>query len=152
MTDTYKRAYTEVLEIINYFPAEEYAKIPNEKIEFYKENMDKEYDFHINPNIDLEKQNISREANAILITLFDDYFATDKQKEVLKSLLNQNQQIIEQKKLEKYNPNELFNKTVNNNQNEKIIQESKTETSLVEVKENFFVKFINFIRNIFKRY
>ena len=72
MTDTYKRAYTEVLEIINYFPAEEYAKIPNEKIEFYKENMDKEYDFHINPNIDLEKQNISREANAILITLFDD--------------------------------------------------------------------------------
>ena len=30
-------------EIIKYFPEEEYAKIPKEKIEFYKNNMDKDY-------------------------------------------------------------------------------------------------------------
>ena len=32
----YAKAYTEVLEIIKYFPEEEYNKIPKEKIEFYK--------------------------------------------------------------------------------------------------------------------
>ena len=37
----YAKAYTEVLEIIKYFPEEEYVKIPKEKIEFYKNNMDR---------------------------------------------------------------------------------------------------------------
>ena len=44
----YAKAYKEVLEIIKYFPKEEYNKIPNEKILFYQENMDKEYKFIIN--------------------------------------------------------------------------------------------------------
>ena len=35
INSTYSRAYTEVLEIIKYFPEEEYSKIPKEKIEFY---------------------------------------------------------------------------------------------------------------------
>ena len=101
MITAYKRAYTEVIEIIKYFPNEEYAKIPLEKINYYKENMDKDYNFKINPNIELEKQNISREANAILVTLFNDYFATDRQKEILNNLLKQNQQILEEQKQEK---------------------------------------------------
>lgn len=144
MTDAYKRAYTEVLEIIKYFPTEEYEKIPKDKINYYKENMDKNYVFYIDTSLDLEKQNISKEASAILVTLFKDYFATDKQKEILKNLLNQNQKKLEQEKLKKYNPSELFNKPVKNRQN-------TNKTCLVEVKENFFVKFINFIKNIFKR-
>ena len=32
MTNTYAKAYTEVLEILKYFPHEEYLKIPKEKI------------------------------------------------------------------------------------------------------------------------
>ena len=39
----YAKAYTEVLEIISYFPQEAYNKIPSEKINFYKQNMDKNY-------------------------------------------------------------------------------------------------------------
>ena len=41
--NTYARAYTEILEIIKYFTKEEYAKIPKEKIEFYRKNMDTNY-------------------------------------------------------------------------------------------------------------
>ena len=33
----YAKAYTEVLEIISYFPQEAYNKIPSEKINFYKQ-------------------------------------------------------------------------------------------------------------------
>lgn len=151
MITAYKRAYTEVIEIIKYFPNEEYAKIPLEKINYYKENMDKDYNFKINPNIELEKQNISREANAILVTLFNDYFATDRQKEILNNLLKQNQQILEELKQEKYNPSNLFMQSKTQQQNTVTIQGNNSENSLIEIKENFFTKFINFIKNIFKR-
>lgn len=151
MITAYKRAYTEVIEIIKYFSNEEYAKIPLEKINYYKENMDKDYNFKINPNIELEKQNISREANAILVTLFNDYFATDRQKEILNNLLKQNQQILEELKQEKYNPSNLFMQSKTQQQNTVTIQEDNSENSLIGIKENFFTKFINFIKNIFKR-
>lgn len=151
MINAYKRAYTEVIEIIKYFPNEEYAKIPLEKINYYKENMDKDYNFQINPNIELEKQNISKEANAILVTLFNDYFATDRQKEILNNLLEQNQQKLEKQKQEKYNPSNLFMQSKTQQQNTVTLQKNNSENSLVEIKEKFFTKFINFIKNIFKR-
>lgn len=151
MISAYKKAYTEVIEIIKYFPKEEYDKIPLEKINYYKENMDKNYNFQIDPNIELEKQNISKEANAILVTLFNDYFATDRQKEVLNNLLKQNQQKLEIRKYEEYNPNNLFMQSTIKQQNTETLQENQRETSLVEIKESFFTKFINFIKNIFKR-
>lgn len=151
MITAYKRAYTEVIEIIKYFPNEEYAKIPLEKINYYKGNMDKDYNFQINPNIELEKQNISKEANAILVTLFNDYFATDRQKEILNNLLKQNQQKLEKQKQEKYNPSNLFMQSKTQQQNTVTLQKNNSENSLVEIKEKFFTKFINFIKNIFKR-
>ena len=82
--NNYAKAYKEVLEIIQYFPEEEYNKIPKEKIEFYKNNMDKEHEFILNPEIDLSEQNILKETYTIIITLFQDYFAKEKQKEKIK--------------------------------------------------------------------
>ena len=151
MTSAYKRAYTEVIEIIKYLPKEEYSKIPLDKINYFKENMDKEYKFKIDPNIELEKQNISREANAILLKLFNDYFATARQKEILNSLLKQNQQKLEMQKHEKYNPNNLFNQPESQQNHTQVLQENNSETSLIEIKKNFFIRFINFIKSIFKR-
>ena len=99
MTNAYTRAYTEVLEILSHFSKEEYAKIPTKKIEFYRSNMDKKYNYKINPEVNLAEQEISKEANAILITLFRDYFASEKQNIALKKLLNQNQLKEEQEKI-----------------------------------------------------
>ena len=53
INNIYAKAYTEVLEVLKYFPEEEYKKIPIEKINFYKRNMDKNYKFTINPEKDL---------------------------------------------------------------------------------------------------
>ena len=150
INSTYSRAYTEVLEIIKYFPAEEYAKIPEEKIEFYKNNMDKDYVFKINPEIDLSKQNISPEASAVIVNLFRDYFATEEQKLKIKEILDLNQKREDQEKREKYNPDDIFkNKheepAVKNN--DKTFKNS-TNTALVEYKESFFIKFKNFIFKI----
>ncbi len=115
MIDKYKKAYTEVLEILNHLSEKEYCKIPKEKINFYKENMDKEYSYNFNPEIDISKQYISEEANAILISLFRDFFATEKQKEILKNLLKQNQEQSEQSKRESYDLDNFFKKKARNN-------------------------------------
>ena len=56
--NTYARAYTEILEIIKYFPKEEYAKIPKEKIEFYKKNMDTNYNYNCCTWINNNRRNI----------------------------------------------------------------------------------------------
>ena len=83
----YAKAYTEVLEIISYFPQEAYNKIPSEKINFYKQNMDKNYIFRINPQIDLSEQNISAEANAIIVNLYTNFLATQEEKNKIKQIL-----------------------------------------------------------------
>ena len=145
VNNKYTKAYKEVLEIIKYFPEEEYNKIPKEKIEFYENNMDREYGFTINPGIDLSEQNISKEANAIIVSLYQDYFATEEQKQKIKEILELNEKKAEQEKREKYNPNDLFKSNNKNNNNKNIVQTNVQETGLVEYKDNFFTKFKNFI-------
>lgn len=148
MNNTYSKAYTEVLEIINHFSEDEYKKIPKEKIDFYEKNKDKDYNFKIDPNVNLAEQNISQSANAILVSLYRDYFATDKQKEILENLLQQNQEKMEKEKYQKYNPNDIFtNKSYSNNTNA-----SNEEVSLVKIKkQTWYRTILDFFKNIFRK-
>ena len=134
------KAYTEVLEIIKYLPKEEYDKIPKEKIEFFEKNKDPNYSFTINPEEDLATQNISREANAIIVVLYRDYFATEKQKEDLEQILELNQRKEDINKSIKYDPDKIFESK------EEIKEEPKEEPKeLEEYKETFFERFKRFI-------
>lgn len=150
MIDTYAKAYTEVLEILKYFSVEEYSKIPQEKIDFYKNNRDKNYNYNINPNIDLSKQYISKEANAILISLFRDYFATENQKKMLNNLLNQNQEKIENIKREKYSLESILG---NNNKNAIVDNsEKKQKIALIETSDmRWYKKVWRFFKNFFRK-
>ena len=103
MNDNYARAYTEVLEILNYLPNEEYNKIPKWKIEFFNKNKDNNYIYTFD-----KLENISKEANAIIVSLFRDYFATPIQKEKLDKILNQNEIKYQENLSEKYNPDSIF--------------------------------------------
>ena len=66
----YAKACTEVLEILSHFSEEDFSKIPSDKIEFFEKNKDKDYEYKIDPEIDLSKQYISDEANAIIVGLY----------------------------------------------------------------------------------
>ena len=148
VNDRYAKAYKEVLEIIKLFPEDEYNKIPKERIEFYMENMDNNYEFTINPTVDLAEQNISKEANAIIVALFQDYFANEEEKEKIKDILELNEKKAEQEKREKYNPIDLFKNQDNVENREDKIPKTIQEKALVEYKENFFIKFKNFIMKL----
>lgn len=144
MSNAYSKAYVEVLEITSHFSEEDFKKIPKSEIDFYNENKDNEYKFKINPNIDLNEQNISREANAILVVLYRDYFATENQKQILEKLLKQNEQKEEEKKREKYNPDDIFKKG-----KEVSTIENNNEMLPVEIEERWYQKILDFFKSLF---
>lgn len=142
MTNNYAKAYTEVLEILNYLPQEEYEKIPQEKIDFYEANCDKEYEFVFDISKPIEEQEILRETSIIMIILFRDYFATTEQKEKLQKILQQNEEKYQNELREKYNPDEIFKKSEKNNLEDKEMPETM---ALIEMKKD------NIIKEIFKK-
>ena len=151
--NNYPKAYTEVLEIIEYLPKEEQDKIPAEKIKFYEQNCDKEYEFTFDISKSIDEQKTLRETNAIIVLLFRDYFATPEQKEKLEKILQQNEEKHQQELREKYNPDNIFKKSENSKKEAETIE----TMALVEVKKDnvikeIFKKIINFIKGFNKKY
>ena len=150
-----EKAYTEVLEIINHFSEEEKSKIPEEKIKFFQDNCDKNYDFKINSEIPLEEQNISKEANAIIVILYRDYFATEEEKDKIEEVLKKNSEEKERLKREKYNPDDIFNnrQTTTNSEKHNGLKEEIEQSNLPLIKkeDNFFKRFINYVKSLFSK-
>lgn len=146
----YKNAYKEVLVLLNHISKEEYSRIPREKISYMMENQNDEYVFEYDETLPLNEQNISREANAIILNLFDLYFASDIQKEKLRKILKSNELKYEKAKLEKYNQDNLFKKSKVETKNfDNTITE---ETEIVKYKEkNFLQKIFDKIKHLFKK-
>ncbi len=53
INETYKNAYKEVYTILNYLNEEDYNKIPPELINAIKLNMNEEYEYEMNEDIDI---------------------------------------------------------------------------------------------------
>lgn len=141
----YAKAYTEVMEILKYLPEEDVKNIPENELNFYRDNMDTEYYFKIDIDKDLEEQVISDTAKAILANIFREYWATDEEKEVIKLKHRKYLERLEEEKRARYNPDDLFKKR----REEKV---SENVNLPVEVKkETFFKKLINFIKGIFEK-
>ena len=82
--EEYIKAYVEVSEILAHLSEEELKKIPQSRIDYYNSKRSQTtYDFKLDPKKNLKEQNISIMANAIIVSLYRDYFATPKQREVL---------------------------------------------------------------------
>lgn len=142
----YPKAYVEVLEIINSLSAEEYSKIPEEEIEFFERNKDENYSFTFDETKSLNEQDFSSEAKAIIVLLFQKYFATEEENERINNLLDENEKRHQEELREKYNPDNLFKK-------EEIVKEEVKEEKLpAEIKkESFIQRVINKIKNLFSK-
>lgn len=145
MGNNYEKAYTEILEILKYIPKEEYERIPKEKILFFEENCDKNYEFKFDINKSLDEQEFLRETNAIIVVLFRDYFATDTQKEKLQRILLENERKYQEELREKYNPDDIFKKKQVDIKKEEIKEEN---VQMVEYKEPILRRIVNKILEI----
>lgn len=144
----YANAYSEILEILNYVSLADYNKIPKNEIDFYKSNANKNHIFIYNPSKTLEEQRVSKITKALIILLFRDYWATEKQKE--KIILKQACDVKKWKESQyhqqlenKYNPDDLFkDRKKNMNTTENI--------ALIEYKKTLFQKMLEKLKNLFR--
>ncbi len=135
-------AYTEVYTILQELNNEEYNKIPPQIIEAIQENMNKEYEYKIKEELELNEQPMLPETKAILFNLFRDYLATPKQKEKIIKMQNDERQKNELKKQKQYSTKIFENK---------IPKEAISKVDkIIEYKENIFKRICNKIKRFFK--
>lgn len=142
LTKEYKMAYKEVIEILKHVPEDDVQKIPKEKIEFYKNNMDNDYNYTLDMLKEFKDQEMSNITKAILANIFREYWATPYQKERIVAKEKYDLEKIEEEKRTKYNTDNLF-------KNKKEILPEETTNVPAEIKKKtFFSKLINFIKNL----
>ena len=152
MEENYHKAYKEVIEILKYVPQESVNKIPKTMLETFEKKMDKDYVFYVDINKSFEEQNLLEETKDIFAVIFRDYWTTPYQRERIKAKEKYDRQKIEEEKANKYNPDDIFNKKIKeqNKENTKQQNEEQTVNNLpVEYKEKFYLKVIKILKNIF---
>ena len=149
MEKKYARAYTEVLEILKHIPKDELERIPKSELQFYEDNCDKNYKYEYNLDLAVDKQAISKEANTVIVALYMNYFANEKQKGIIEKILKQNSIEEEKAKNEKYDVNKIFEKNQNEHNGA-----NKSENLPVDISNNqdsLIKKIINKIKSLFKK-
>lgn len=144
MVDTqYMKSCTEVLEILKHISKADYNKIPSEIVEALEEDKDSQYNFSYDVNKTLDEQNVSKQAKTIIGIFFRDYWATPEQRKNIINIQNIKRQEIDDEKRKLYNPDKIFEKKYNSQEN----------NSLIEVKKekNFIQKLIARLKLLFKR-
>ena len=133
-------AYAEVYDIILHLNNNLKSKIPSKFIEIIKENRNMNYSVNIDYSKKIVEQNILYDTKVILSVIYRD-FLVDRETKIK---LKKEDELLTEKN---YNYNDLFK----NNKNEAERTEIKENVSLVQYKENVFVRFWNKIKSIFKR-
>ena len=123
---------------------EEYDKIPSEVIKAIEENMNKQYEYVLDDELELKEHTMLPETKAILFNLFRDYLAMPEQKEKIIKMQNEERQKNELKKQNKYNTDIFENK-----KKEKTKQIEKSSKDLIKYKENIFSKLVNKFKHWF---
>lgn len=142
----YRNAYKEVYIILSYLDEDDYNKVPLEVINAIENNMNEEYEYYMNEDIDLSNQQMLPETKATLFNLFRDYLSTPEQKGKITRMQREDRLKFERQKGQKYGQNVFENKKVK----EKTINELEKTTLPTEVKKSLFGKIIDFFRNLFK--
>lgn len=141
-----KNAYKEVYTILQELNEEEYNKIPPEIIEAIRANMNEEYEYELNDELELKDHQMLPQTKAILFNIFRDYLATPEQKEKIIRMQNEERQKNEIKKQKQYNTDVFERKP-----KEKSVQNQQENTQLIEYKENIFKKILNKIIKFFTK-
>lgn len=132
------KAYTQVLEILNFIKPEDYYKVPKELVCALEKNKDEEDTFKYDSSKDFLDQNVSSETKLILAIFFKRYWATDDQKQKIRSYeINKMSEIEEEKK-------KIFPQNVISDQvvQEKIEEKKNTQLMVVE-KKGWFKRIIS---------
>lgn len=143
INDVYRNAFKEVYDILENTEKELVIKIPTKFINFIKNNMNNNYKSNIQTNVGIDKQQLSKETEAILALIYRSYWATDEEKK--KFAIKDHQEIIEKEEYQGIDIYEIFEKRKN-------INNITIDNNLMVIKkENFIKRIFNKVLNILKR-
>lgn len=146
MKESTSKAYVETIELLKYFSIEQVKKIPEEKLKVFLKFKDESYIYKVDETKSFFEQDMMLETKAIFTILFEDYWATDEQREALKQKEKEAFKELEDKKRNLYNPDNLFkNKKVNE------VENYIKNTNITLLNEKWYNKIIRVLKNIFKR-
>lgn len=138
-----EQAYADINYIISNLDSESLKKIPKELIQFFLDNADKNYKTTLTTSKLLEEQELNPKTEELICMITLNYLVNEEQKQELLKKLNQNEKSYQELLEKKYNHNNLFENRKENN--EYIPKNNIQETSLVEYKENIFIRFKKYI-------
>lgn len=125
----YSNACKEVLVLFDYFLDEnDLSKIPEKQIAYIKKNANQQYTFFVDESKALEEQEISKEAKAIIVSLYKKYFTNNEQKRKVDEIISI---LDEQKNIRKTN-----NSGFNNLEETLKYKNSKKGNVEIKLKEN----------------
>ena len=135
------QTYTEIGCLLKHFPNSFVEKLPNKLLEIINSKADRKYLIDVDTKKSINEQNISNKTKMILAVLTYNYWSNEKQKDIIRKKLYDNEKISQRNLTEKYNSDNLFKN-----------KETKVETvensvAMIEYKESIFTK----IKNWFKR-
>ena len=147
----YQKAFVELYEMIKMLSDEEREKIPDQFLDYIRNNMDVNYEFRIDNSVGLLEQNYMIETQALIVKLYEKFFSSEDEKEFWNKYHKVCFNMIEGEKSKKYNSNsinikpaKIVKKIDENNDNN-----VEKNNSLVEYKKNFFQSLLNKIKNTF---
>ena len=148
VSSTYRNAYKEVYTILSYLEDEDYKKIPPEVIKAIENNMNEEYKYYMNDEVDLFNQPMLTETKAILFNLFRDYLSSSEQKEKIIEMQKEERIKIEKKKQQEYSINVFENKKTKEKAGDEI---EKNNLPLRIENKSVLRKIFDFIKKLLRK-
>ena len=145
MNKNVSQIYSEVYQILNLLGDEYISKLPNKLSTMLKEKRDLNYNPEYTDEIPIYEQNVKKETMAIIVLLYLNYWCKDEnEKQVVKNILQKNEEEYQANLREKYNPDKIFENNLSKNEE----TNSKEETAIIPYKESIFIKLLNKLKKI----
>lgn len=142
ITTQLREGIAETLDILKNMDKIYVEKIPEDFMNFLKQNKAEEYRANLDHRLKINEMDLKEQTKDILTVIYLNYWCNDDEKMEYINLLNTNEQIYQNEINEKYNPDKLFaNKNTSTNQ-ELLVVDEKPKT--------IFEKFITFIKKLFQ--
>lgn len=139
LTNEYKEAIAETLDIL--YNSDKYIinKIPKKLIDFFEENKSQTYKSNLDYNQEITEMNLKPKTKSIISMLYLNYICDKDEKIELRKKMEQNEKVYQEILSKKYSTESLFSKNKNN-----------IETDMIKKEESNFKKILIKIKKIFR--
>ena len=133
---------------LSYLEDEDYKKIPPEVIKAIENNMNEEYKYYMNDEVDLFNQPMLPETKAILFNLFRDYLSSSEQKEKIIEMQKTERIKFDETKQQEYSINVFENKKTKEKAEDEI---EKNNLPLRIENKSVLRKIFDFIKKLLRK-